>query len=288
MHKPWLYLPLITLCCLSLSCNIINPPEDIPSYIKVDTVVVKVTNFEQGSASHKMTCVKLNVGGTSLGIFEMPTMVPSLITGLQSLYLEPVFELNGIEGSRAVYPFFKPYIGTGQFDFIPGEIITIVPTTTYKPECKFVWIEDFEDAGVSFLYPAYTDTVYRNQTDSVKEGHYSGAIYLDKKNRFFEAYSSTDFELPKNGSMALLEFDYKSTATLEFGMYLMEGESGVWTTIIAMRPSKHWNRIYIDLNTTATENLTTELFRPAFRAGWDSTGAAKQGIIMDNIKLIHF
>ena len=282
-------LPLITLACFFLSCNIINPAEDTPAYIKVDTVLVKVTNFAQGSATHNMTCVKLNVGGTTLGFFEMPTMTPCLLTGLQSVIVYPGFELNGIAGSREVYPFFEPYIGTAKTDLVPGQIITILPVTTYKAACKFTWMENFENAGVSFLYPAYSDTIFRNQTDTVRTGHYSGAIYLDTKNRFFEAYSSTDFKFPPLSSNALLEFDYFSNTQMEFGVYILENGAAAWNSLVIIRQIDHWNRIYIDLHTTLEDNYTTaEFFRPGFRAGWDSTGLAKQAIIMDNLKLIHF
>jgi hypothetical protein len=290
MRKTWMLLSVITLSGLFLSCNIINPSEGIPAYIKVDTVIVKVTNFDQGSASHNMTCVKLNVAGTTLGYFQMPTMTPCLTTGLQSLFLEPGFELNGIAASREVYPFFKPYTGTGQIDFVAGQVITIIPTTTYKAECKFPWIEDFEDAGVSFEYPAYSDTTIKNQNETVREGRYSGAIYMDKNNKFFEAYSSTDFEIPNVSSEALIEFDYLSNTPLEFGIYLLENGVAAWNSLMIIRPSDHWNRIYIDIHTTleSDDNTTAELFRPGFRAGWDSTGLAKQSIFMDNLKLIHF
>jgi len=294
MLKTWMILTLITLAGILLSCNIINPAEDIPAYIKVDTVLVKVTNFDQGSASHNITCVKLNVDGTNLGFFEMPTMVPCLLTGMRSLIVYPGFELNGIAGSRDVYPFFEPYIGTGKIDLVRGQVIPITPTTTYKKDkdgkdvCKFPWIEDFEDAGISFVYPAYSDTVFRNQTDQVREGRYSGAIYLDTKNRFFEAYSSTDFQRITNGLMVLLEFDYLSNTIMEFGVYVLQDGAAVWNGLVYIRPIDHWNRIYIDLRNIMKDNQSAEFFRPGFRAGWDSTGLAKQAIILDNLKLIHF
>jgi hypothetical protein len=288
MQKTWMILPVITLAGFFLSCNIINPAEDFPSIIKIDTVLVKVTNFEQGSASHNMTCIKINVAGATLGIFEMPIMAPCLTTGPQTLFLEPVYEVNGVSGQREVYPFFKPYIGTGKFNLAPGEIVTVVPTTTYKDECKFVWIEDFEDAGVTFVYPSYSDTVFQMQSDTVREGHFSGAVYLDKSHRFFEAYSSNDYILPKTGSKVLLEFDYKSNTLLEFGVYILADGSAAWSDLVYLRPSKVWKRIYLDLGTTAGNNQAAEAFRPGFRAAWDSTGIATQGILMDNLKLIHF
>jgi hypothetical protein len=288
MRKSRSIFTVIMLAFLSISCNIINPPEDIPSYIKVDTVIVKVTNFDQGSASHNMTCVKLNVGGTSLGFFEMPTMAPSLMTGKQSLFLEPGFEMNGIAGSRDVYPFFEPYTGTDKFDLIPGEVITIQPQTTYKKACKFPWIEDFEDAGLSFEYPEYSDTVFKPQQDIIKEGRSSGAIYLDTRHRFFEAYSSTDFVPPTPGSKVLLEFDYTGDMPVEFGIYVVEDQSAVWKSMLLIRPKDRWNRIYIDIHSTLNDNQNAEFFRPAFRVAWDSTKLTTQTLIMDNIKLIHF
>jgi hypothetical protein len=281
-------LPVVTLACCFHSCNIINPPEDIPSYIKVDTFLVKVTNFDQGSASHRLSCVKVNVGGATLGFFEIPTMIPCLTTGLQSVIIYPAFELNGIAGSREVYPFFEPYLGSGKIDLAPGQVITIIPEITYKKDCKFAWIEDFEDAGLSFEYPSSSDTVFRSQKETLREGRFSGAIYTDKKNRYFEAYSSTDFELPTIGTRVLFEFDYLSNTLLEFGVYLLKDGVASYTSLLAVRPVDHWNRIYIDVNTTLDDNPTMEFFRPAIRAGWDSTGLAKQTIFMDNIKLIHF
>jgi hypothetical protein len=284
-------IPAITLSGFLLSCNIINPPEEIPSYIKIDTFLVKVTNFDEGSASHNITCVKVIVGdgATNLGFFEMPTMIPSLSTGEQSLFIYPVIELNGIAGSREVYPFFNPYTGTGKFDLVPGEVVTINPITTYKEECKFPWIEDFEDAGVSFEYSAESDTVFRTESDTVKEGRFSGAIYLDKDHAKFEAYSSTAFELPEDGSPILLEFDYRGTATIEVGLFAIQDQSAGWNSMVYVRPVAHWNRIYIDINSTVVYNKdNADLYRPGLRIVWDSTGPAQQSVLMDNIKLIHF
>ncbi|MDD4646139.1 MAG: hypothetical protein PHY99_09145 [Bacteroidales bacterium] len=282
-------LGAITFPFLFFSCDIINPAEDIPCVIKIDTVLVKVTKVDQGSASHNMSCVKITVGGTTLGFFELPTMAPCLKTGSQSLYIEPSFRLNGIAASREVYPFFKPYTGTSKFDLIPGETITITPTTTYEEKAKFIWLEDFEDAGVSFRYATYSDTTWITQNDTVKDGRYSGAIYLDSTNRYFEAYSGTDFERPNVNSEALLEFDYFSTVRFELGVYTYDNDVATWNSLMIVRPCDHWNRIYVDIHTLMEDDdVDFDIYRPGIRTAWDSTGAARQSVLMDNLKLIHF
>lgn len=290
-----LIIPAMALAWLLISCNLINPPEDIPSILQMDTAVVKVSNFDQGSATHNLTCVKVYLAGTGLGIFRLPAAVPTLTTGNQDLRLDPVIDLNGISGSREVYPFFKPFVASNlpgsnikQINFVAGQTYVINPVYTYKDEALFVWMEDFEDAGISFEYPSYSDTAFYTRRDSVCTGQYSGCISLDGTRRYFEGCCSYDLELPKTGAPVLLEFDYISFSLVEVGMYAIEDPSATWNSIMYIRPSDHWNRIYIDLSSTAANNQSATAFRPGFRMAWDSTGLPRQGILMDNLKLIRY
>jgi hypothetical protein len=88
--------------------------------------------------------------------------------------------------------------------------------------------------------------------------------------------------------MVLLEFDYLNNINLEVGVYVIQNESAIWNSLLLVRPSEHWNRIYIDLQTIVGQNTSADFFTPAFRAAWDSTGLANQSIYLDNLKLIHF
>jgi len=288
MIKNWWIFATLTLSCTLFSCDIINPAEEIPAYLKVDTVLV-VTKTGQGAAVHNISCVKFNVGGTTLGFFEIPTQTPCLSTGPQSVIVYPGMRLNGIASSREVYPFFTPYYGSSKIDLTAGEVISITPTFTYKPAAKFIWLEDFEDAGVTFLYATYSDTTIICQSDVVSSGRRSGAVYLDSEHKSFEAFSSTDFDLPSTNSEALLEFDYRSDVAIEVGIYSLTDGVGTWNTLMVIRPYKTWNRIYIDIHTLLEDSdLDAELFRPGLRAAWDSTGQAKQSFYLDNLKLIHY
>jgi hypothetical protein len=268
------------------SCDLINPPERIPSYIQIDTVLVSVNDFDQGSASHMMTVCYLSVGGDNIGIFEMPFTVPSLETGLQTIYIRPGVKLNGIAASRIDYPFYEPYVI--DYELHEGEIHIIEPTTTYKDECKFPWVEDFEDPGLSFQYADYSDTIFVVQDEILREGKYTGAIFLNEKQGIFEASSITDFVLPQNSSLVLLEFDYKNTNGLEIGMYLLEDGIGEWYDLVYIKPSPVWKRFYVDIGLTAASHPTTDFFRMGFRAFHEKGVADSTEIYLDNIKLIHF
>lgn len=293
MRKIRMSLTVITLAALLLSCNLINPVEEIPALIKIDTVLVTVNEFDKGSDSHQMTDIWISVGGKTLGVFEMPALIPCLLdTASQWIFIRPGVKMNGMASTRVAYPFFVPYqLNVGQtVDLLleAGKTSTITPTFTYKDECVFAWIEEFEDAGVTFSYASYSDTVFKNQNEIVKDGRFSGVVYLDSINSYFEARSAEDFTLPGDGTSILLEFDYLNTVEFEVGTYVIEDEVATWSSLIMVRKSDKWQRIYIDLHSTVAYETEADLFRMGFRAQWDSTGTATQSMLFDNIKLIHF
>jgi len=276
----------LTVVTLLSSCNIINPPEDIPSYIKIDTFKVEVKDFDQGSASHYISTCYISVGGTNLGVFEMPFTIPSLETGLQTLTIRPGVKLNGISASRIDYPFFEPFII--DYELHEGEIHLIEPKTTYKESCNFRWIESFEDAGLSLFYPDYSDTVFMIQNDVVKEGRYSGAIFLDEDMDIFEAYSALDYDVPQDGGPVLLEFDYLNNNGFEIGMYLIEDGATEWYDLVYIKPSSTWKRFYVDIGLTARTKPTVDFFRFGIRAFPEPENNDGTEIYLDNLKLIHF
>ncbi|MBT3244757.1 MAG: hypothetical protein HN352_16540 [Bacteroidetes bacterium] len=268
------------------SCEIINPPEKIPSYIRIDTFKVVVNEFDRGTATHMMTDIWMSVGGTNMGVYTMPFTIPTLETGLQTITIRPGIKLNGISASRIAYPFYEPVII--DLELHEKEIHLLEPVSTYKDVCKFPWIEEFEDPGVSFLYPVYSDTTIINQRNVVREGNYSGAIFLTKDAADFEAYFDDDIELPQNATPVLLEFDYKNTNGFEVGMYLIEDGMMEWNSLVYIKPSERWKRFYVDLGTKATYASTTELFRIVIRAAFELEDEETANIYLDNVKLIHY
>jgi len=287
--KPTGFLTAITLFFLVSfsSCDLINPPEEIPAYIRIDTFKVTINDFDKGSASHMITDIWLSVGGSHLGAFTMPFTIPSLEKGLQTIFITPGIKKNGISASRIRYPFYKPV--TVDVDLKEGEVLLIQPASEYKNECIFRFIEDFEDPGVGFIYADYSDTTFITQKNVIKEGRSSGAIFLTEENSYFEAYMDEDFELPENATDVLLEFDYKNNNDFQFGMYLIEDGVLTWYGLVGVRPSDTWKRMYVDLGTIATLNHSTDFYRITILATHEQEDNDIMGeIYLDNIKLIHY
>ena len=80
---------VLLLSFLAVSCELINPPEPIPAYIRIDTISFNVTQFDQGAATHQISNIWLTVDNELLGIFEMPFQVPCLKTGEKEVFIRP-------------------------------------------------------------------------------------------------------------------------------------------------------------------------------------------------------
>ncbi len=209
---------IFPVCILWSACNIINPPEKIPTYIHIDSF--KFTNTEPGrvgSSSHAITSVWVTYNGTLVGTYDLPATIPIIATANGSLNLGAGITVNGMYNFESVYPFYN--YDTSTLVAQPGKTITYLPTTSYFGALAdtFRFMENFEDAN-SFVSDSSTGHVVSmhrtNYPDSVFEGQWSGAIELKSIND--SAQIRTDsFALP--GGPAFCEFNYKGTANLVFG-----------------------------------------------------------------------
>ena len=277
---------LLSMVIILSSCDIINPPEDVPTFIKIDTFKVIVKDIDQGAATHQITNCYLNVGGANVGIFQMPFEIPCLETGMQTVHIRPGIKLNGISASRIDYPFFKPYII--DFELRENETHLFAPETTYKEECVFAWKENFEDAGLGINYADYSDTTIISQNDVLRSGRYSGAIFVDEENALFDGFSTEFYELPQNGGPVLMELDYKNNNGFEIGMYFLEDGATEWFDLIYINPSDVWKRIYVDVGSYTSNNPTVDKFRMGIRVFYELENNETGKVYLDNIKLIHF
>jgi len=138
----------LTVAFAMASCEEDRLEPGVPAFIKIEHIDLE-TNYQlQGTNSHKITDVWVYADDQSVGVFELPAIVPVLKNGNAKLRLEAGIKLNGIKTTRSNNPFFEPVI-MDPYNFIPDSIVVINPTVTYRPTTEFVWLEDFEGSTIS-------------------------------------------------------------------------------------------------------------------------------------------
>ncbi len=285
MSRTVLYLVLILF--FFTSCEVINPPEQIPSYVAVDAVSVQINNAQHGSATHNISDSWLYVNGKLIGIFEAPFSVPVLESGLCEIQIEPGILNSGGDASRVVYPMmYGYYIDTV---LVEGEILTLSPVFEYRP-ATFGLVEDFEDIGIEFEISEQSDTIISLISgDEAFEGK-SMYFALDDDRPNFECKTSQLYEIDKSGAV-YLEMDFKTNDYFNFGLFSKEYNGSVVQEVrkhvFTFNPTDEWKKVYIDLNYFVNNAAGTEfrLFYTCVRP--DDSENDKTEVYIDNVKLLY-
>lgn len=283
-----LYLFIIlAVLLLNLSCDFINPPEKIPTYIAVDTIYLQTDPVYQGSSKHAISDCWLYVNNKLIGIFEVPFKVPVLESGLQSIQIEPGIKVSGSDSYRQIYPMMYGYY----FDTVltEGGVMTVNPVFTYRP-ATFALIEDFEDIGIAFEISQQSDTnimILQNQNSLEGKSMY---FALDNQRKNFECRTTSLYDLPKTGKV-FLEVSFKSTDNFEFGIFSLEytGQQAmeVRKRVYVFNPTTTWKRVYIDMNYFII-NANGSQFRLYFTCSRpENAQNPKTEVYIDNIKLLY-
>lgn len=277
------------------ACNLYNPAEPVPSYIRINKIDL-VTTEEEGTNSHKITDAWVYVDEKLIGCFELPVTIPLLYEGDHQIAIKAGIKVNGISATRAPYPFYERFVQTTTLT--RGSVSTINPVVTYVTnlnwEGDFLWEENF-DAGTTLQNsPSGTDTAIKHFTiplgatdPMVFEGTGSAVAYLDANRTFFECVSSDSYVLPRGDAPSFLELNYKCNYQFVVGLFA-HGPAGTNKyKVINVNPSPEWNKIYIYLSPVVSSAGATTDFN-VFIGMLNNTDASNAFIAIDNIKLLHY
>jgi hypothetical protein len=274
------------------SCEVINPEEDIPAYLQIDTIQFVSTSATQGTATQKIVEAWVSVDDDFLGTYDLPASIPVLKSGSANVIVRPGIKDNGIGSLSEIYTFFQPFETT--VDLVPAETIILAPNTSYISGIDFAFIEDFEN-GLNWLSDDLDGdslTAVQLTTEDVFEGNRSGVIQLTPEHPIVEV--ATDFnrqfsELQTEGVEVYLEMHYKTDVEFAIGVIghnegVFSPEQKIYEPILF--PKQEWNKVYLNLS-SAVFALQTTGFQITFFAALPA-GLERGTIYLDNIKLIHF
>ena len=268
------------------SCNLINPPEQIPSYISIDKF-----SFSPSSESYNISDVWIDIDGQAVGAYELPATFPVLFSGKHNITITPGIMLNGISSTRAPYPFYVPY--TIKAELIAGKIVKLDPVTSYQTNIKTVWSEYFTNPNISMKQNLKSDTnitLLKNDTASSNYFKYGenfvGLINLNQSRPYFEIITDTSYVLPYANSASFLELNYKSNNSFSVTVEILTYAGIDIEEYITFNPSNKWQKVYVNLTPITNIYSNNALGYKIIFNHYLDPNVSEATILIDNIKLI--
>ncbi len=281
---------IILICTVFLgfsSCDIINPSEEIPAYLEVNSFTFTGLSGE-GTLEHDIRDAWLVLDNNSLGVFELPLRIPILDLGEGSLTVFPGIRENGINTNPQINPFMKPFIV--DVNFIETETVVVNPSTSYESDVKFRALDEFE--GVTQF------NLEEDGNDSTKvlitfnepfEGGGSGVISLNDTLSIIETGLNILFsDLPTDGKQVYLELHYKGNIDFNIGLKRQQGISlPSKDYFIGVIAEEQWKKIYINLrDPLSTGNF--DAYQILLAALHNPVNGSESQLFLDNFKLMHY
>lgn len=281
------------------SCEIINPEEDIPSYIQIDTIDFQSQSSDFGTSSHKITDCWVYVDKDFIGCFELPAKIPVLKSGNCEIMVRGGIKLNGIASTRIVNPFYSNFIVNKNLKL--GEVVKIDSIILkYKKLDYLIWMEDFEYSAHSLIRSNKGDSILRTGDNLLKIVNDFNVGYLNKNagivkfidTSYFEAITKVSYELPKTlDNVILLELNYCTNQSFTVGISPNIGgyeTSYRYPVFVVNSTGMRWNKIYINLSNAVGSFQNTKKFNIYFAASKKKIDSPMDTavLIFDNIKLL--
>lgn len=269
-----------------IGCDLVNPDESVPTYVKIDAFDLVVNDPSvQGSDAHNITNVWMYYNNDLIGIYDLPCQVPVITEGAQGeLALIPGITLNGLVALQPQYPFYR--VDTMTLTSNPGGVTQVQPSTSYIPSAKFRHIEDFE---VGNSYESFVGGPYiRRTTDDnyVFEGAAAGVIELNAEDNYSESICKTGFPIGQGESF--LEINYKCSLPFEVGLYnTLNNGLEAYQYIFGVKASEdEWKKIYIELASYTGANQGSD-YKVLIKTSLPE-GGTNGYVALDNIKVVSF
>lgn len=267
------------------SCELINPDETIPAFLKIDSISLSTTLADEGHPDHNITDAWVYDNDKLVGIFELPAVVPIVRNGLSSIRIRAGIKLNGLVGTRIPLLFTKDY--QADLELFPDSALQVNPTLTFRDDATFAWLEDFDAIGLSITTSTNSNaSVERINNDEAFDGN-SLKMALNASQNIFECQRISPLVLPGGGVPVIMDFTYRCNHPFVVGLYSTYPGGSVQVPIIVLNPSEDWNHIYVNLTDAISANPNYDGHRPffGFLRGDGFEGEIK--VYLDNIRLLH-
>lgn len=280
LKKAFSYSFYLVVFGLTGSCSLFDKPEDIPAYIRINSISLSTNQSLEGSSAHKITDAWVYVDNDLIGAFELPATFPVLKgDGPHVIRIKAGIKMNGISALRIAYPFYNYYEVTDTLK--AGEITTISPSIVYRTNTVFAWRDDFE-TGHTFN-DTITAAELRQDASDPFEGSYSGHVHLNADTFACEIQSSNGFSIPTDGREVFLELNYKCSHTFNVGVVT---SSYAHRMSLVINKSDTWNKIYINITNEVNEAPASSNYK-IYLSMVKPANLSVADLYIDNVKLVY-
>lgn len=279
-----LIIALLVATAMS-SCELINPDETVPAFLKIDSISLSTTVADEGHPVHNITDAWVYDNDQLVGIFELPAMVPVLRNGLSSVRIRAGIKLNGQVATRIPLLFANDY--QAELELFPDSALPVNPTLTFRNDATFAWLEDFDQIGLSITTSANSSsTVERISGADAYDGN-SLKLALSAEQIAFECQRISALPLPAGGTPVIMDFTYRCNHPFVVGLYSEYSGGSVQVPIIVLNSSESWNHIYVNLTDAISANANYTGHRPFFGFIRGEGVEGEIHVYLDNIRLLH-
>lgn len=272
---------LIFFILIFVSCDILNPEEELPAYIKID----KITLSSEPNALG-LNDAWVYVDGNLQGVYELPAEFPVLEKGNHEIKILAGIKVNGIAATRTWYPFYNQFVS--QQNLTEMSTTELNPVVAYNDDIYFMWEENFENLSIALDTAPGSSTNIINYRDDIFAGNASGAILLNPGDTYFECITSNNFPDLKglSGRPVFLEMNYKNDLEFFVGMYIINDNTLDSRSILRVNKSENWNKIYIDLSNPLNDYQNALSFYFYFLTYKDVNDTVSSSILFDNLRIV--
>lgn len=281
-----LLLIVVLISVLGAGCNIINPPEKLPTYIHIDSFQVKSSDPGE-IITQRISGAWVYFNNQLVGVYDIPGDIPVIADKPGQILINAGINYSGLKTYMSIYPFYTQ----DSFTLEPaeGKKINFTPTVYYRSTAKIRYKEDFE-VGNTFI-PTNSDltddTSLMRTNDPAKtfggKGG-SGYIYLSSTNTYSNNINNTGFSIAQGESY--IEIDYKCTVGFRVGLQAMASGTPVIEYISDVKANDKWTKLYIGLQ-PATGKYQTGPYRVVISSSLPD-GQSEGYVLIDNIKAISY
>lgn len=282
------YYYLLFLIPILGGCSLTDSDQPIPSYLVINEVNVFTTE-NQGAPTHNLSDVWVSVDNQLIGVFEIPTRIPIIVTEeTTKIKISPGFRNNGENSRSFIYNLMTSQEMT--MPIVPGEEIELTPTFAYSENAIFDFVEGFESSGHIFTLDldSIPETFIDITDEDAIEGSKSGKISLNETYNDIAVATIFNYDRSLNaGSESYLEMDYKCDIPFFVGVIYVQDGKSVTQPLIALNTQEDWNKIYIDFSLILTSPSIVN-YRVYFTTSVEPLDVPSGEIFLDNLKFVHF